>query len=631
MKKIKYLFTFLVTIFLFIDVAGAEEINYSNSEYIINNYHIDIKVNEDNSFDITENIGAHFYVNKHGIYRKIPITNKIEREDGTTSNNRVKISNVNVNNTYVTSREDGNFVIKIGNANSTVTGSQKYNISYNYNIGKDKLKNNDEFYFNLIGTEWDTSIQNVTFKITMPKEFDETLLGFTVGSYGSVDTEGVNYTVNGNVITGSYSGTLLSGEGLTVRLTLEDGYFSEAVSNFMFIEKMMFIIPLICVIISFLIWFKHGRDEKPIETVEFYPPENLNSLELGFVYKGEVENKDVISLLIYLANKGYISIEKPKNEGLLSFGNNFKIVKQKEYDGNNDAERMFLNGLFMKKSIFSSSSAFEVNELELRNSFYSTIDRILLKTNNKENKWKIFTKNSLKKKTLILLMILLTIITIVFVPTFSYGSIEMLPMTLFLTFFYSIFYYVIFVKSKLSFGTIFAGIFIIFHSLVFFSSMPVGMAIANDSFYLYAAIFGIICVIIMVIFLKIVPKRNEYGSKLLGRVEGFKNFLETAEKTQLETQVLNNPKYFYDILPYTYVLGVSDKWIEKFESIAIIEPDWYHGTSTFSVHNFGSFMNSTMRSAQSSMSSRPSSSSSGGSSGGGRSGGGSGGGGGGSW
>ena len=41
-------------------------------------------------------------------------------------------------------------------------------------------------------------------------------------------------------------------------------------------------------------------------------------------------------------------------------------------------------------------------------------------------------------------------------------------------------------------------------------------------------------------------------------------FIETAEKQKLESMVMDNPTYFYDILPFTYALGVSDKWIEKF-------------------------------------------------------------------
>ena len=136
------------------------------------------------------------------------------------------------------------------------------------------------------------------------------------------------------------------------------------------------------------------------------------------------------------------------------------------------------------------------------------------------------------------------------------------------------------------------------------------------------------------ICLKYLPKRTHYGNEILGKLRGFKNFLETAEKDKLETMVMQNPTYFYDILPYTYVLGVSDKWIKKFESISLQAPSWYEGTDTFDIVSFGSFINSAMSSAESAMSSNPASESggsSGGSSGGGSSGGGSGGGGGSSW
>ena len=133
----------------------------------------------------------------------------------------------------------------------------------------------------------------------------------------------------------------------------------------------------------------------------------------------------------------------------------------------------------------------------------------------------------------------------------------------------------------------------------------------------------------MAIFLKHITKRTPYGLEILGKIKGFKNYLETAEKDKLEAMVIQNPNYFYDILPYTYVLGISDKWIKKFETITMQSPNWYVGTSAFSMATFGTFMNNTMSSATTAMSSSPRSS--GGSSGGGSSGGGSGGGGGGSW
>ena len=101
-----------------------------------------------------------------------------------------------------------------------------------------------------------------------------------------------------------------------------------------------------------------------------------------------------------------------------------------------------------------------------------------------------------------------------------------------------------------------------------------------------------------------------------------------AEKPRLEQLVMEDPEYFYNVLPYTYALGVSSKWMKKFEDIALEAPHWYYGYSSFSTHTFNSFMNSTYSSISNAMSSSPSSS---GGSGGGSSGGGSGGGGGGSW
>ena len=149
---------------------------------------------------------------------------------------------------------------------------------------------------------------------------------------------------------------------------------------------------------------------------------------------------------------------------------------------------------------------------------------------------------------------------------------------------------------------------------------------------LFSIITGIVTGSLIFLF-KALPKRTPYGNEILGRIKGFKRFLETAEKEKLEAMVMENPTYFYDILPYTYVLGISDKWIEKFETIGLQSPDWYYSNNAFNVSTFGTFMNTTMKSATKTMASSPSSSSggSGGSSGGGSSGGGSGGGGGGSW
>jgi uncharacterized membrane protein len=97
--------------------------------------------------------------------------------------------------------------------------------------------------------------------------------------------------------------------------------------------------------------------------------------------------------------------------------------------------------------------------------------------------------------------------------------------------------------------------------------------------------------------------------------------------------VNDNPEYFYNILPYAYVLGVSDKWIKNFEGITLKQPDWYYGPSFTSMTMYH-FMHHAMPMAQQVMTAKPNSNGSGGSfggGGGGFAGGGFGGGGGGSW
>ena len=184
----------------------------SNREYTIQSYDINMTVNEDNTFYITENITAYFNVSKHGIYRKIPLRNSIVRTDGTTSSNRAKITDIEVSEKYTTYNQNGYKVIQIGDANQTFTGEHSYTITYKYDIGKDPLKNADELYFNLIGEEWDTSISNVSFRITMPKSFDDSLLGFSSGNIGSTDSSNVTYSIDGNTIKGKTINTLDAGQ-----------------------------------------------------------------------------------------------------------------------------------------------------------------------------------------------------------------------------------------------------------------------------------------------------------------------------------------------------------------------------------------------------------------------------------
>jgi uncharacterized membrane protein YgcG len=149
----------------------------------------------------------------------------------------------------------------------------------------------------------------------------------------------------------------------------------------------------------------------------------------------------------------------------------------------------------------------------------------------------------------------------------------------------------------------------------------------------------VVIAIMHLVFAWLLKAPTAEGRELLDKLDGFKLYLEVAEKDDLN---LRNPPQltpalFERYLPYAIALGVEQAWAEKFAAaLAAMEvgqrnayhPLWYNGN--FNVARIGAFTNavsSSFSSAISSAASPPGSSS--GAGGGGSSGGGGGGGGGG--
>ncbi len=602
--------------------------SYAYKTFVIDHYDVYIKVNENNTLEITETINAYFNQASHGILREIPIVNKISRLDSTTSSLYTQLYDLSVSEKYTFSKSNGYYTIKIGNSNKTISDEHKYVIKYTYNLGKDPLKDKDELYFNIIGTDWDTAIGKVTFKIEMPKEFDSNKLGFSAGSLGSTYNALVNYKVNGTTITGSYKDILRPNEGLTIRCELPEGYFVNAKLNVNVRDYIWVLIPIVLLIIGLVCWFKYGKNDKVVKTVEFYPPKGLNSLDVALIYKGKVKAKDVTALLIYLANKGYVKISDNPDK---KKKNDFVITKLKDYDGHVKEERLLLEGLFKKNKNNVTSKG-------LYNSFYSTTNKILNSINNEESVNKVFESKPKYLKFLHYGLAILSYIIITAFVLYNYGNIAMLIVAvLFPLIALIVFNSVVLNEDSDLPSKIFCTIWSAFFGIPVFC-ITVIPCLIYDRYNLICYMVGIICSLVIYKMYKYYLKRTSYGNELYSKIVSFREFLITVEKEQLEKMVNEHPTYFYDILPYTYVLGISNKWIKKFDSIHLQAPEWY-SSDNFNYHTFNVFMSSTVHSVNRSAArtkSSSSGSSSGGyssssSSGGGSSGGGSGGGGGSSW
>jgi uncharacterized membrane protein YgcG len=143
-------------------------------------------------------------------------------------------------------------------------------------------------------------------------------------------------------------------------------------------------------------------------------------------------------------------------------------------------------------------------------------------------------------------------------------------------------------------------------------------------------------------FLYLMPAPTPKGQQVRTEIEGFRLYMETAEKLQLNAVDITGKapppmtkERYETFLPYAVALGVEKPWTRHFERLLPKEAETYNpGWAGFSHgrSSLASFNDSLISSMSSSVSSAlPQSSSSSGSGGGGSSGGGGGGGGGGGW
>ncbi len=71
--------------------------------------------------------------------------------------------------------------------------------------------------------------------------------------------------------------------------------------------------------------------------------------------------------------------------------------------------------------------------------------------------------------------------------------------------------------------------------------------------------------------------RSQADIEVYGKICAFKTFLLHAERDRVETLIEDNPDYYYDILPYCYVLKITDKLMAVFDRITLDGPSWYLG------------------------------------------------------
>jgi len=202
----------------------------------INDYLVEIEVQEDGSFRVRETITIRFSEKRHGIYRSIPYRYRVEEIGGesairsTTKDGYYEtlLKDVNVqSHPFQTSKEGDYLNIRIGSPSKKVNGKQIYIIEYTVYGAINQFAKYQEFSWNLTGNKWDTSIDEVNFEIKFPKKvrLDASDVICFTGRRGAKE-QNVTWKIAKDRVVGKTNRKLKSQSGVSLAIRFPVDYLS---------------------------------------------------------------------------------------------------------------------------------------------------------------------------------------------------------------------------------------------------------------------------------------------------------------------------------------------------------------------------------------------------------------------
>lgn len=567
-----------------------------HESWVISAFHSDIQIATDASLLIKEDIRVDFgTLQKHGIFRTIPV-----RYTYDSTHDRYYVLGVQsvTDGTrsvpYTDYSEGGSKVIKIGDPNRTVSGPNRYVITYSVNGAMDAFTDHDELFWNVDGALWPVVKRSVSATVTVPPGSFQRAACYQ-GPSGSRAT--CTSAIAPNSVTFTSTRQLGPGEQLSAVTGLNKGAIKvpapllQTHPRERHFPQDDFDLNPFTVGISALIlvaglgfvgwsWWAHGRDREYLSqyyltndpsqrgaplfqhepiAVEFGAPQNLRPAQVGLILDEVADAKDVTATIVDLAVRGYLTISE--------------IPGQKDW-------------LFTKKDVDTSTLM----------QYEKTILAGLFVGRNEVN---------------------LSALKLTFHPTVRQAEGEVIADAMSRKFFSFRPDYARIIWAGVGIGGIAVGIWLI-NVLGNFGWGLVGLAV-------------LLVGMVALVGSRFMVQRTAAGRDVMQHALGFRLYMLTAEKYR--QQFAANAQIFTWLLPYAIVFGCVDLWARAFAGIDISATNsWYAGSAPFQ----SALLSSSLQSMNSSISSAIvfSPSSTGGSSGfsdSGSSGGGGGGGGGGSW
>lgn len=609
------------------------------AQEVIRNFETAIVVRPDASVTITERITVNAEGNaiRRGIFRDVPTV--LLGANGQRQHSELTVISVTRDGRAepygLESIRDGQR-IRIGDADVFLArGTHIYEIRYSMDRAARMFETHDELYWNATGNFWQFPIQRATTIVTLPDGARIADLNVFTGMQGATGANATAERLSDTQARFTLTSPLGAYEGMTVAVAFGKGILvaPEGMDAFWYwiSDNRNTVIPGLLVLLAlaynFGAWMLVGRDPaRGTIFPRFHPPKGFSPALVHYVHRMGWPNNGWLAFsaaLVSLATKGLIEIDKDKSKTVLRTTG--KTPEQPLPPGE-AVIHAFLDG--QRSLTIDTASGPALNTT--RTSFIQTLET--------ENRAVYFNNHVV----FVVFGVILAIASLAVMALVGVIGVEFVGAGMFAAVFLSIF---ITAMRSLWQGSVFHK-FIAF-GVIGFVTVNLGVILIGDlgvDWLSFPLIATISIITITLVFGILMRAPTVHGRKIMDEIDGFRMYLETAEKERLNFR--GEPdmtvQRFERILPYAMALGVEKPWSERFQNDlarnAVADarggytPRWY-GDRSFSPSKLASTMGGVASGLSSAMvAAQPSSSSSSGfSGGGGSSGGGGGGGGGGGW
>ena len=583
MKKTNLISKIIITAFISLlllltfvgDVVGSGynvDLNFyeqSQDSVSISNLDVEVVVSKNNIANVTEKFDVTFNKPKLSeVIRYVPYASYVyhQTENGVEKNIRYsKIYDITGSGEFGEScnvykdEENGFLTIGLKSAEGYfhVDETRSYLISYKMDMGKDANKGFDEVYFNIVGTNSLLTVENIQFRVTLPEDTAEAKsLNVYYGKDGSTKTLDVNSS--GELVTGTLD-KLGPCEGITIRAVYEDGFLSH--DKEIFASQIVSVVAaMIGVVLALVIMFKFTQRKNYPRPVEVVAPEGVNPLNADYYLNGECTEKAIPAGIVYLASKGYLKIKQHDDKKI-------ELIKLKDADDQMDTSvNSLFNAIFTAQNdsvmLDDLSVSFFTKAKTIRGAVKAKTETVLYDQKNKK------TRNLMLGFSLVAFVVAFIAVFAVSVEYFGFMSQIFIFDIIKVVFIFIFTAYILTAKGHFIFKYI-CGVFIILFAIGFY--IHVGYSLIDQLW------LGFVAIILLASIPILAEGESLYsndGKMVKGRIEGFKDFILKCEVSQLKMFAEENPTYYFDVLPYAYIFGLSDVWMDKFKSIEVTIPDW---------------------------------------------------------